>query len=124
LIIPSRIGAALRAGGVIRSLARVHSWFRKAEQPAYQPGPLAEAPFLGGTHFHFREVGFDLIQYPRQRDGRAGGGGRSLTQVPPPALPRQYRVRPEYHCLRDFSRNPLYPAPYQMLIAVKLWTVA
>jgi len=37
---------------------------------------------------------------------------------------RQNRVRPEDHCSRDFSRNPIYPAPYQMLIAVKPWTVA
>ena len=54
----------------------------------------------------------------------SGRRGRSLTQLPPPALARQDRVRPEDHCSRDFSRNPLYFAPYQMLIAVKLWTVA
>jgi hypothetical protein len=48
LIIPSRIGAALRADGVIHSLLGFTPWFRKAEQPAYQADALAEVPFLGG----------------------------------------------------------------------------
>jgi hypothetical protein len=38
-------------------------------QPAHQLGALAEAPLLGGTHFHVREFGFDCFQHPRQRDG-------------------------------------------------------
>ena len=69
LIIPSRIGAALRVDGVIHSLLGFTPWFRKAEQPAYQADALAEAPLLDGTHFHVREFGFDLLQHRRQRDG-------------------------------------------------------
>jgi hypothetical protein len=50
-------------------LGREEACWSRREQPAHQFGTLAEAPLLGGTHFHVREFGFDRFQHPRQRDG-------------------------------------------------------
>jgi hypothetical protein len=37
--------------------------------PRINSAPLAEAPFLDGTHLRIREFGFDLLQHPRLGDG-------------------------------------------------------
>ena len=68
LIIPSRIGEAPRAGGVIRNLARVHTvGFRSAEQAPDQAGALTAAPLLGRCHCEMYKPGTGHAENPSRR---------------------------------------------------------
>jgi hypothetical protein len=72
-----RRAAGARTGPTIRpdtQLGREEACWSWGEQPTNQPGALAEAPLLGGTHFHVREFGFDCFQHLRQRDGELKEG--------------------------------------------------
>jgi hypothetical protein len=64
--------AGPRSKGQFRG--RPAAWCRDAQQPLDQLGALAKASLLAGTHFHVREVNFDLLRHPRQRHGEREEG--------------------------------------------------
>jgi len=55
-------------------LGREEAYWSRRKQPADQLDALAEAPSVGGTHFHVREVGLDRFEHPRQREGEREQG--------------------------------------------------
>jgi hypothetical protein len=50
------------------------SIFSRPKQPTHQLGTLAKARLVGGTRFHVREFGHDLLQHSRQHDGEREEG--------------------------------------------------